>query len=115
MRRALCQSSLLAESAAARERRRLGFSVARSQLSMQFFRRLIERVRAWAQSRRSSRTPAALIFIDFTSVRPPIHRDVSANGVRVFSVCGGCGARLQASATLCDECAQRRSRPARPF
>jgi hypothetical protein len=82
---------------------------------MQFLRRLIERVRTWALSRRSSQLPSALMFIDFTSVRPPIHRDVSASGVRVFSLCGGCGARLQASATLCDECAQKRSRPARPF
>jgi len=82
---------------------------------MQFLRRLIDRFRTWAQLRRSPRLPAAMLFIDFTSVRPPIHRDVSANGVRVFSLCGGCGARLEASATLCDECAQKRSRPARPF
>ena len=60
---------------------------------------------------RSSQPSAALMFIDFTSVRPPIHRDVSANGVRVFSLCGGCGARLQTSATLCEECAQKRESP----
>jgi hypothetical protein len=82
---------------------------------MQFLRRLIERVRTWAHLRRSSQPSAALMFIDFTSVRPPIYRDVSSNGVRVFSLCGGCGTRLQTSATLCDECAQKRSRPARPF
>jgi hypothetical protein len=82
---------------------------------LQFFRRLIERTKAWSYARRASKLPSALMFIDFTSVRPPIHRDVSASGIRVFSLCGGCGARLNASATLCDECAQKRSRPARPF
>jgi hypothetical protein len=44
-----------------------------------------------------------------------IHREVTPNGVRVFSLCAGCGAMLQASATLCDECAQKRSKPARPY
>jgi len=82
---------------------------------MQFLRRLIERVRTWAHARRAAQLPSSLMFIDFTSVRPPIHRDVSANGVRVFSLCGSCGARLQSSATLCTECAQKRSRPARPY
>ncbi|HMA24431.1 MAG TPA: hypothetical protein VKP00_10565 [Gemmatimonadaceae bacterium] len=43
-----------------------------------------------------------------------IHRDVTPNGVRVYSLCATCGARLHASATLCEECAQKRSRPARP-
>jgi hypothetical protein len=44
-----------------------------------------------------------------------IHREVTPHGVRVFSLCGDCGAMLQASATLCDECAQKRSKPARPY
>ena len=54
-------------------------------------------------------------LIDFVSYVAPIHREVTAAGVRVFSLCGGCGARLNASATLCDECAAKRSRPARPI
>ncbi len=57
---------------------------------------------------------APLLF-DLTGYSAAIYRDVTPNGVRVFSLCGGCGARLNASATLCDECAQKRSRPARPF
>lgn len=39
-----------------------------------------------------------------------IHREVTSSGVRVYSLCGSCGARLEASATLCEECAIRRSR-----
>lgn len=39
----------------------------------------------------------------------PILRDVSVHGVRVYSLCGCCGARLSASATLCDACARGRS------
>lgn len=39
-----------------------------------------------------------------------IHREVSRSGVRYFSLCASCGMRLEASATLCEECAQRRSR-----
>jgi hypothetical protein len=82
---------------------------------MRFLRRLIERVRTWANARRATPASASLIFIDFTSPRPPIHRDVSANGVRVFSLCGSCGARLQASATLCTDCAVKRSGQAGPY
>jgi hypothetical protein len=50
-----------------------------------------------------------------SSYAAPIHREVTANGVRVFSLCGSCGARLNASATLCEECAQKRSGQARPY
>ena len=39
-----------------------------------------------------------------------IHRGVTRSGVRYFSLCASCGMRLEASATLCEECAQRRSR-----
>ena len=42
----------------------------------------------------------------------PIFREVTTQGVRVYSLCGSCGAQLAASATLCDSCAQRRSRSA---
>jgi len=53
---------------------------------------------------------------NFSSHMATIHREVTPNGVRVFSLCGCCGASLQASATLCEECAQKRSKPpARPY
>jgi len=42
----------------------------------------------------------------------PIYREVTSHGVRVYSLCGNCGAQLAASATLCESCAQRRSRSA---
>jgi hypothetical protein len=42
----------------------------------------------------------------------PIYREVTTQGIRVYSLCGSCGAQLAASATLCDGCAQRRSRSA---
>lgn len=54
-------------------------------------------------------------FFHIPTCAAPIHRDVTPNGVRVYSLCGDCGTQLQASATLCDECAQKRSRPARPY
>jgi len=41
----------------------------------------------------------------------PILREVTPNGVRVYSLCGQCGAQLSASATLCDACARSRSLP----
>jgi predicted amidophosphoribosyltransferase len=44
------------------------------------------------------------------ALQSAIHRDVTSSGVRVYSLCGSCGARLEASATLCEDCAQRRSR-----
>lgn len=80
------------------------------------FHRIIERIRAWRIERRVPRPP--LIPLDLSAQIYPssasIHRDVTPNGVRVYSLCASCGARLQASATLCQECAQRKSRPARP-
>jgi len=82
----------------------------------QFFHRLIERVKAWRIDRRAPRP--LLIPLDMNVgmfASAAIHRDVTPNGVRVYSVCACCGARLQASATLCEECAQKKSRPARPY
>jgi len=53
---------------------------------------------------------------DFAISMASIRREVTPNGVRVYSLCGGCGTELHASATLCEECAQKRSKPpARPF
>jgi len=78
---------------------------------MQFFRRLLARLFPGRFDRRAPRNSVVPLLLD-AAAKPPltIHRDVSRNGVRVFSLCGSCGARLEASATLCEECAQRRSR-----
>lgn len=79
---------------------------------MQLFRQFIARMQAWRASRRTLRMKATdvLPLIAFQSA---IHRDVTSSGVRVYSLCGSCGARLEASATLCEECASRRSRMGR--
>lgn len=74
---------------------------------MLVLRSFLARVRAWYM-RAVGRT--LTIGIDVTTLVPAtgqgILRDVTPNGVRVYSLCGGCGARLQCSATLCEECAQ---------
>jgi len=69
---------------------------------MTYLRTLIARVTAWWARRTTPTTDASLIL----SFGPAIYRDVTAQGVRVYSLCGGCGARLECSATLCEECAQ---------
>lgn len=78
---------------------------------MQFFRQIIEWFRGWRHRRRGWDADIELLIL---SVPSPIRREVSAQGVRVFSLCGSCGVRLDASATLCDECAQRKTRPIWP-
>ena len=70
---------------------------------MRFIRNLLARFRAWQQARRETITFDESLL---TSFGPSIHRDVSVGGVRVYSLCGGCGTRLECSATLCEECAQ---------
>jgi ribosomal protein L40E len=85
-----------------------------AQFPAQFFRRIVARFRAWKERRRSPQIPSATLFHIPTYVAG-IHREVTPNGVRVYSLCGDCGAQLNASATLCEECAQKRSRPARPY
>jgi len=78
---------------------------------MQFFRRLLARLFPGRFDRRRQRDSVVPLLLNPTAPQPlTIHRDVSRNGVRVYSLCGTCGARLEASATLCEECAQRRSR-----
>ena len=82
---------------------------------MQSLRELIRRVWSWAGWRRFSRASrppevAALPFL--VTMERPILREVTSQGVRVYSLCGSCGAQLAASATLCESCAQRRSRSA---
>jgi hypothetical protein len=81
---------------------------------MQFLRHLIARVKAWREDRRVRRRIVTPLFANFVHFGGTIHRDVTPHGVRVYSLCGCCGARLQASATLCEECAQKQSR-ARPY
>ena len=74
---------------------------------MQFVRRFWNRWLAWRASRKTPRPPA--MVPDFTSYAPSIARDVTSKGVRFFSLCGTCGDRMESSATLCEECARKRS------
>lgn len=71
---------------------------------MAFLQRLLMRYRAW----RSARGVSGAIPLIIPAAHP-IFREVSSSGVRVFSLCGSCGARLETSATLCNACEQRRS------
>ncbi len=79
---------------------------------MEFFRRLLARVRSWRLPGRRGAGAGVPLLTGGTELT--IHREVSRNGVRVFSLCGQCGARLAASATLCEECARSRSRSTPP-
>lgn len=74
---------------------------------------LVNRVRGWRVWRLLRRPLTAPSITSLTSVTParPIFREVTRNGVRVYSLCGSCGAHLAASATLCDACARSRSLP----
>lgn len=79
---------------------------------MRALHELINRIRAWRPWKalgRPSVAPAARPFV-IVEARP-ILRQVTPNGVRVYSLCGQCGAQLSASATLCDACARSRSLP----
>src|SRR5438552_1947674 len=69
---------------------------------MQYLRSILARFRAWQSKRRLGTSVGPSLLLSFG---PSIHRDVTPNGVRVYSLCGGCGARLECSATLCQECA----------
>ena len=71
---------------------------------MQLLRRLMMRVRTWRVWRRRDAVTSLVVPLS-----GPIYREVSSMGVRVYSLCGGCGARLESSATLCGACAKRRS------
>ncbi len=83
-------------------------------LSGRFLSSLLARIKAWKQGRHATQLLVAPSLIALTTYSPAIHRDVTSTGVRYYSLCGSCGARLNASATLCDECAQKK-RPARPI
>ena len=76
---------------------------------MQLFRQFIARVQAWRAARRAIRINVTDV-LPLMALQTAIHREVTSSGVRVYSLCGSCGARLEASATLCEDCAQRRSR-----
>jgi hypothetical protein len=69
---------------------------------MQFLRSILVRLRTWIRNRRHVTVEPSLIL----TFGPSIMRDVTPHGVRVYSLCGGCGARMDRSATLCQECAQ---------
>jgi hypothetical protein len=79
---------------------------------MQSLRDILSRVRYWRLWRALRRGPSAGAADHslLTSGRP-ILRHVSRHGVRVYSLCGCCGAPLSASATLCDACARSRPLP----
>jgi ribosomal protein L40E len=81
---------------------------------MQSLRELIRRVWSWAGWRlgRASVPPQVSALPFLVTMERPILREVTSQGVRVYSLCGSCGAQLAASATLCESCAQRRSRSA---
>ncbi len=83
-------------------------SAAGTKRPMQLFRQFIARVQGWFAARRALRIKSTDV-LPLMSLQSAIHRDVTASGVRVYSLCGNCGIRLEASATLCEDCAQRRS------
>jgi hypothetical protein len=70
---------------------------------MRFLRSLVARLRAWRKKPERDVEVQASWLLSFN---PSIYREVTPNGVRVYSLCGGCGARLACSATLCEECAR---------
>lgn len=70
---------------------------------MQYLRSILARFRAWRLRKQVGIATGPFLLLSFG---PSIYRDVTPTGVRVYSLCGGCGARLERSATLCEECAQ---------
>jgi hypothetical protein len=76
---------------------------------MQLLRHFIARIQAWRATRRAMRIKTTDV-LPLIALQAAIHREVTPSGVRVYSLCGSCGARLEPSATLCEDCAQRRSR-----
>ena len=70
---------------------------------MQFLRSIVARIRAWRFGKRTDKVAVPSALLSFGA---SIDRDVTPTGVKFYSLCGGCGARLDCSATLCEECAQ---------
>lgn len=86
---------------------------------MRYLRSIMARIRAWRLKKQPRTFVGPSLLLSFGpsfghSFGPAIHRDVTPNGVRVYSLCGNCGARLECSATLCEECARVRGRSGRP-
>ena len=84
-----------------------------SERSMQSVKQIISWIREWrVWGAMGLSTPQRLVAPDtgplLTGARA-ILRDVTPNGVRVYSLCGCCGVLLSASATLCDACARARA------
>ncbi len=69
---------------------------------MRYLRSILARLRSWRLRKQGIASGPSLLL----SFGAPIFRDVTRDGVRVYSLCGGCGSRLECSATLCEECAQ---------
>lgn len=80
---------------------------------MRALHELINRIRAWRPWKALGRPPVAPVMArsSLFSEERPILREVTPYGVRVYSLCGQCGAQLSASATLCEACARARSLP----
>jgi hypothetical protein len=80
---------------------------------MQRLKELVSSLRAWVIRRAAGggRLPvSSMPAVDaFFTIERTLLRDVSPYGVRVYSLCGSCGAHLAASATLCEACARRRT------
>jgi hypothetical protein len=70
---------------------------------MQYLRSILARFRAWRFRRKFANAAGPSLLLSFGA---SILRDVTPTGVRFYSLCGGCGARLECSATLCDGCAR---------
>lgn len=70
---------------------------------MRYLRSVLARLRAWRLGKQVTNVAGPSLLLSFGA---SIHRDVTPNGVTFYSLCGGCGARLSCSATLCEECAQ---------
>lgn len=78
---------------------------------MQSLHEIINRIRSSRVWRALAGAPARPVPprpLLFDGVHP-ILREVTPHGVRVYSLCGQCGAQLSASATLCEACARSRS------
>jgi hypothetical protein len=80
---------------------------------MQSLRQFLSKLRMWRGWRALRRSPSfsATGLPLPLAISRPILREVTPHGVRVYSLCGSCGAHLSASATLCEACARSRSLP----
>ena len=88
-----------------------------SERSMQSVKEIISWIREWRVWRAMGlSTRQRLVAPDAgpSLTGRAILRDVTPNGVRVYSLCGCCGVPLSASATLCDVCARARRASSTP-